>query len=200
MVDLGSFVLPAVLECRELPGDPRRRRHDRLGERQVPQEVRRTPGAWDVCVCVCVCVCVSFLGDLGHACVHVCVVLVLHVRVQSSLGVCVCVWCVCVCVCLVARPLSLHRPFAPHVCSSLHCSTEHDHIFVNFADHGGPECLAFPGKFVEKFELIDSIKKLHSKKMYKQVCENIPLVSIVPAWQHWIGWRTLLQIELDIES
>ncbi|GFN97718.1 legumain [Plakobranchus ocellatus] len=48
-------------------------------------------------------------------------------------------------------------------------SGPNDRIFVNFADHGGPGILAFPSDLLHVVDFHDAIRKMHKKKMYKQL-------------------------------
>ena len=49
-------------------------------------------------------------------------------------------------------------------------STENDRVFINFADHGGPGILAMPvGPFLYAKDLQNALKKMHNKKMYKEL-------------------------------
>jgi len=44
-----------------------------------------------------------------------------------------------------------------------------DRVFLNFADHGGPGMIMFPGGAIAASDLIATIKKMHAKKMYDQM-------------------------------
>jgi len=48
-------------------------------------------------------------------------------------------------------------------------STSEDNVFVNFADHGGTGIIAFPSGRLASSTLIDALKTMHSKKMYKKL-------------------------------
>lgn len=44
-----------------------------------------------------------------------------------------------------------------------------DNVFVYFADHGGSGMIMFPGGAISASELTDTIKKMHSKSMYREL-------------------------------
>jgi len=49
-------------------------------------------------------------------------------------------------------------------------STEEDHVFINFADHGGPGILEMPsGPFLYKSQLQNALQIMYEKKMYKSL-------------------------------
>merc|ERR1719188_402162 len=50
-------------------------------------------------------------------------------------------------------------------------STADDHVFVNFADHGGVGLIGFPGgmSVLHANKLISTLKAMHEKNMYKQL-------------------------------
>jgi len=50
-------------------------------------------------------------------------------------------------------------------------STAEDHVFVNFVDHGGVGLIAFPDpdKVLHAKPLVDTLKQMHAKGMYKQL-------------------------------
>ena len=47
-------------------------------------------------------------------------------------------------------------------------STKDDNVFLFFSDHGGPEILALPGGYLYSNDLLDAIKTMHEKQMYKK--------------------------------
>ena len=47
-------------------------------------------------------------------------------------------------------------------------STKDDNVFLFFSDHGGPEILALPGGYLYSNDLLDAIKTMHDKQMYKK--------------------------------
>ena len=48
-------------------------------------------------------------------------------------------------------------------------STENDKVFINYYDHGAPGLIALINDRVYKDELQDTLKKMHEKKMYKEL-------------------------------
>jgi len=48
-------------------------------------------------------------------------------------------------------------------------STEKDHVFVYFADHGAKGLVAFGEATLKAKDLMDTLKEMHSKKMYKKM-------------------------------
>lgn len=44
-----------------------------------------------------------------------------------------------------------------------------DRVFINFADHGGTGMIMFPGGAISASDLLSTLKKMHSKKMYSQL-------------------------------
>jgi legumain len=46
-------------------------------------------------------------------------------------------------------------------------STSEDHVFINFADHGGVGLIAFPSSYLYADDLIKALKTMHTKNMYK---------------------------------
>ena len=47
-------------------------------------------------------------------------------------------------------------------------STKDDNVFLFFSDHGGPDILALPGGYLHSKDLLDGIKTMHEKQMYKK--------------------------------
>jgi hypothetical protein len=53
-----------------------------------------------------------------------------------------------------------------------------DDVFVYFADHGGPGLIAFPNDYLYAHELLDALKTMHDKHMYRtllfylEACES----------------------------
>lgn len=48
-------------------------------------------------------------------------------------------------------------------------STSEDNVFLYFTDHGSRKLLAFPNDYLYAFQLIDALKSMHSKDMYKEL-------------------------------
>jgi legumain len=48
-------------------------------------------------------------------------------------------------------------------------STESDNVFVNFVDHGGVGLIAFPSSVMHATQLVDTLKSMHEKQMYKNL-------------------------------
>jgi legumain len=48
-------------------------------------------------------------------------------------------------------------------------STSEDNVFINFADHGGTNLIAFPSGSLSSSSLNSAFKKMHDKKMYKKL-------------------------------
>jgi len=48
-------------------------------------------------------------------------------------------------------------------------STEDDHVFINYVDHGGPGIIGFPDGVMHVAELHAALKKMHTNKMYKKL-------------------------------
>ncbi|EGR26897.1 peptidase c13 family protein, putative [Ichthyophthirius multifiliis] len=48
-------------------------------------------------------------------------------------------------------------------------SGENDYVFLTFFDHGAPGLIAFPNNDLYASDLLKAFKKMHSKKMYKQL-------------------------------
>ena len=47
-------------------------------------------------------------------------------------------------------------------------STEEDNVFLFFSDHGSLQVLSLPGGYLYSRDLLDTINKMHEKKMYKK--------------------------------
>jgi legumain len=45
-------------------------------------------------------------------------------------------------------------------------STKSDHVFINFADHGGVGLIAFPSSYLYADTLIKALKYMHDNDMY----------------------------------
>lgn len=45
-----------------------------------------------------------------------------------------------------------------------------DHVFVNFADHGGPGILCFPEADLSANDLLKTLKEMEKQKKYEKVC------------------------------
>ena len=48
-------------------------------------------------------------------------------------------------------------------------SNQNDDIFIYFADHGGPGIIAFPDDYLYAHQLIDTMKYMYNKKMYRRI-------------------------------
>jgi legumain len=48
-------------------------------------------------------------------------------------------------------------------------SSENDHVFINFSDHGAPGLIAFPSEELFADDLIKTLKTMHEAKKYKQL-------------------------------
>ena len=46
-------------------------------------------------------------------------------------------------------------------------STSEDNVFLFFSDHGGPNVLCWPSSDLSKKEFVDTLTKMHEKKMFK---------------------------------
>jgi legumain len=75
-------------------------------------------------------------------------------------------------------------------------STANDHVFINFSDHGATGLIAFPGDDVSQVlyadDLIKTIKKMHSTKMYAQ------LVFYLEACESGSMFETILTADLNV--
>eukprot|EP00057_Strongylocentrotus_purpuratus_P003411 XP_003726596.2 PREDICTED: legumain [Strongylocentrotus purpuratus] len=70
----------------------------------------------------------------------------------------------------------------PHSCNNCSGKTlksgSTDHVFVYFADHGGPDLIAFPDGELERNELMKTLKKMHKHEkfaklvFYLEACES----------------------------
>ena len=47
-------------------------------------------------------------------------------------------------------------------------TTKEDNVFLFFSDHGGADILALPGGYLHSKDLINAIKTMHDKQMYKK--------------------------------
>lgn len=48
-------------------------------------------------------------------------------------------------------------------------STQNDHVFVYYSDHGGDNIIAFPNEYLYADELNNALKTMHSKNMYSKL-------------------------------
>lgn len=83
-------------------------------------------------------------------------------------------------------------------------STKDDNVFLFFSDHGGADILALPGGYLHSKDLLDGIKTMHEKQMYKkfvlyiEACysgsmflelpEDLNVVAITAANDHESSW------------
>ena len=65
-------------------------------------------------------------------------------------------------------------------------STENDMVFINFADHGGTGLIAVIDDYLYADQLLDALKTMHTKKMYKKLvfymeaCESGSMFTNLP--------------------
>lgn len=65
-------------------------------------------------------------------------------------------------------------------------STSNDEVFVNFVDHGGVGLIGFPNSVMHATQLVDVLKSMHEKQMYKRLvfyleaCESGSMFATLP--------------------